>query len=62
MLAKTVSRTPSLFDNCLDKDNENCMFTEAILNSWDLIHIRREVELREGLYEVAGRELLRTCP
>jgi hypothetical protein len=36
--ANAVSRTPSFFANYLDKDSEDCIFTEAMLKLWDPIH------------------------
>jgi hypothetical protein len=36
---KALSRTPTFFVAYLDKDNEDCMFTEAILKAWDPVHL-----------------------
>jgi hypothetical protein len=36
---KALSRTPAFFVTYLDKDSEDCMFTEAILKAWDPVHV-----------------------
>jgi hypothetical protein len=36
---KALSRTPPFFATYLDKDCEDCMFTEAILKAWDQVHL-----------------------
>jgi hypothetical protein len=35
---KALARTPTFFATFLDKDSEDCMFTEAILKAWDPVH------------------------
>jgi hypothetical protein len=34
-----LSRTPAFFAAYLDKDSEDCMFTEAIFKAWDPVHL-----------------------
>jgi hypothetical protein len=34
-----LSRTPTFFAAYLDKDSEDCMFTEATLKAWDPVHL-----------------------
>jgi hypothetical protein len=36
---KALSRTPAFFAAYLDKDNDDFMFTEAILKAWDPVHL-----------------------
>ena len=36
--AKAISKSPTFFANYLDKESEECMFTEGIMKSWDPIH------------------------
>jgi hypothetical protein len=36
---KALARTPAFFATFLDKDSEDCMFTEAILKAWDPVHL-----------------------
>jgi hypothetical protein len=36
---KALSKTPAFFVAYLDKDSEDCMFTEAILKAWDPVHL-----------------------
>jgi hypothetical protein len=36
---KALSRIPPFFVTYLDKDSEDCMFTEAILKAWDPVHL-----------------------
>jgi hypothetical protein len=36
---KALSRTLAFFAAYLDKDSEDCMFTEAILKAWDPVHL-----------------------
>jgi hypothetical protein len=36
---KALFRTPAFFAAYLDKDSEDCMFTEAILKAWDPVHL-----------------------
>jgi hypothetical protein len=36
---KALSRTPTFFVAYLDKDSEDCIFTEAILKAWDPVHL-----------------------
>jgi hypothetical protein len=35
---KALARTPAFFATYLDNNSEDCMFTEAILKAWDLVH------------------------
>ena len=39
--AKAISKSPTFFANYLDKESEECMFTEEIMKSWDPIHWER---------------------
>jgi hypothetical protein len=39
LLKKALFRTPAFFAAYLDKDSEDCMFTEAILKAWDPVHL-----------------------
>jgi hypothetical protein len=36
--SKALARTPAFFATYLDNNSEDCMFTEAILKAWDLVH------------------------
>jgi hypothetical protein len=36
---KALARTPAFFAAYLDKDSEDCMFTDAILKAWDPVHL-----------------------
>ena len=36
---KALSRIPAFFAAYLDKDTEDCMFTEAILKAWDSVYL-----------------------
>jgi hypothetical protein len=38
-LMKALARTPPFFATYLNKDSEDCMFTEGILKAWDPIHL-----------------------
>jgi hypothetical protein len=35
---KALARIPTFFTTYLDNNSEDCMFTEAILKAWDLVH------------------------
>jgi hypothetical protein len=37
--SKALARTPTFFAAYLDKDSEDCMFTNDILKTWDLVHL-----------------------
>jgi hypothetical protein len=36
---KALARTSAFFATYLNKDSEDCMFTEGILKAWDLVHL-----------------------
>jgi hypothetical protein len=37
--SKALARTPAFFSTFLDKDSEDCMFTEAILKAWNPVYL-----------------------